>query len=88
MTPYFDFSQPLRKMIYTNNAIESYHRNIRKMTKSKGAFTSDNALLKVAFLAIQNMDKIWQKTSFNWKVILSELLLTLENRINLNKIEF
>lgn len=88
MTPYFDYSQPLRKMIYTNNTIESYHRNIRKMTKPKGAFTSDNALLKVAFLAIQNMDKIWQKTSFNWKAILSELLFTFGDRINLNKIEF
>lgn len=87
MTPYFDYSQPLRKMIYTNNTIESYHRHIRKMTKAKAAFTSDNALLKLAFLAIQNMDKIWNKTAFNWKAILSELVFTFGDRIQLNKIE-
>jgi putative transposase len=87
IVPYFDYSQPLRKMIYTNNTIESYHRNIRKMTKTKAAFTSDNALLKLAFLAIQNMDKLWNKTAFNWKAILSELLITFGDRIQLNKIE-
>lgn len=75
-------------MIYTNNTIESYHRNIRKMTKAKAAFTSDNALLKVAFLAIQNMDKLWQKTTFNWKAILSELIINFEDRVQLNKINF
>jgi putative transposase len=85
---FFDYSEPIRKMIYTTNTIESYHRNIRKMTKSKAAFTSDNALLKVAFCAIQNMDKIWQKTAFNWKTILSELMITFGDRIQLNKLEY
>jgi putative transposase len=85
---YFDYSQAIRKIIYTTNTIESYHRNIRKMTKTKGAFTSDNALLKVAFLAIQNMDKIWNKTTFNWKSILSELLITFGDRLQINKLEF
>jgi putative transposase len=84
---YFDYSQAIRKIIYTTNTIESYHRNIRKMTKTKGAFTSDNALLKIAFLAIQNMDKIWNKTTFNWKSILSELLITFGDRLQINKLE-
>jgi putative transposase len=75
-------------MIYTTNTIESYHRNIRKITKSKAAFTSDNALLKLAFCAIRNMDKIWQKTAFNWKTILSELMITFGDRIQLNKLEY
>jgi putative transposase len=85
--PFFDYSENIRKMIYTTNTIESYHRSVRKYTKTKGAFTSDNALLKLVFLAIQNMDKIWNKTAFNWKVILSELLITFEDRIQINKIE-
>lgn len=84
---FFDYSEPIRKMIYTTNTIESYHRNIRKMTKTKAAFTSDNALLKLAFLAIQNMDKIWNKTAFNWKSILSELLITFGDRIQIDKLE-
>jgi putative transposase len=84
--PFFEYSEVLRKMIYTTNTIESYHRNIRKMTKTKAAFTSDNALLKLVFLSIQNMDKIWNKTVFNWKTILSELLIIFEDRIQIHKI--
>jgi putative transposase len=87
MSAYFDYSPLIRKMIYTTNTIESYHRNIRKMTKTKAAFTSDNALLKLAFLAIQNMEKIWNKTAFQWKSILSELLITFGDRIQIQKLE-
>lgn len=87
ISTFFDYSEPIRKIIYTTNAIESYHRNIRKFTKTKAAFTSDNALLKLAFLAIQNMDKIWNKTTFNWKAILSELLIIFGERIQIDKLE-
>ena len=92
MSAYFDYSPLIRKMIYTTNMIESYHRNIRKMTKTKAAFTSDNALLKLAFLAIQNMEKIWNKTAFQWKSIgrrsaLSELMITFGDRIQIQKLE-
>lgn len=87
ISTFFDYSGPVRKIIYTTNAIESYHRNIRKFTKTKAAFTSDNALLRLAFLAIQNMDKIWNKTTFNWKAILSELLIIFGERIQIDKLE-
>jgi putative transposase len=87
ISTFFDYSESIRKIIYTTNAIESYHRNIRKFTKTKAAFTSDNALLKLAFLAIQNMEKIWNKTTFNWKSILSELLITFGDRIQIDKLE-
>jgi transposase-like protein len=87
ISTFFDYSEPIRKIIYTTNTIESYHRNIRKFTKTKAAFTSDNALLKLAFLAIQNMEKIWNKTAFNWKTILSELLITFGDRIQIDKLE-
>lgn len=78
---FFEYSPAIRKMIYTTNTIESYHRNIRKFTKTKAAFTSDNALLKLAYLAIQNMHKVWDKTSFNWKSVLNELVINFEDRI-------
>lgn len=61
------------------NTIKEYHRQIRKITKFKGAFTSGNALLKLAYLTIQNMSKIWNKTTFTWKTMLSELLITFES---------
>lgn len=87
IAPYFDYSEAIRKIIYTTNTIESYHRNIRKFTKTKAAFTSDNALLKIAFLAIQNMEKIWNKKTFNWKTILAELLITFGDRIKIDQLE-
>lgn len=87
ISTFFDYSDSIRKIIYTTNTIESYHRNIRKFTKTKAAFTSDNALLKLAFLAIQNMEKVWNKTTFNWKSILSELLITFGDRIQIDKLE-
>ena len=58
ISTFFQYSPAIRKIIYTTNTIEGYHRQIRKITKSKGAFTSENALLKLAYLAIQNMSKI------------------------------
>lgn len=82
ISTFFQYSPAIRKIIYTTNTIEGYHRQIRKITKSKGAFTSENALLKLAYLAIQNMSKTWNKTTFNWKTMLSELLITFENRIS------
>jgi putative transposase len=87
IAPYFDYSEAIRKIIYTTNTIESYHRNIRKFTKTKAAFTSDYALLKIAFLAIQNMEKIWNKKVFNWKTILAELLITFGDRIKIDQLE-
>lgn len=57
------------------------------MSKTKAAFTSDNALLKLAFLVIQNMEKIWNKTAFPSKTILSELLITFGGRIQIQKLE-
>jgi len=50
---YFQYIAPIRKLIYTTNAVEGYHRQIRKVTKTKGAFTSDMALLKLIYLTIQ-----------------------------------
>lgn len=81
LSVFFQYSSPIRKIIYTTNTIEAYHRQIRKLTKTKGAFTSDNALLKLAYLAIINMDKLWNKTVFAWKEILSEITIVFAERI-------
>src|SRR5699024_3662876 len=59
LTTYFQYTPAIRKLIYTTNAIEGYHRQIRKVTKTKGAFTSDIALLKLVYLASQNIEKKW-----------------------------
>jgi transposase-like protein len=82
ISTYFQYSPAIRKTIYTTNTIEGYHRQIRKITKSKGAFASDNALLKLAYLAIQNMDKVWNAKIKNWREMLAELIITFEGRIS------
>ena len=46
LSQYFKYTQPIRKLIYTTNAVEGFHRQVRKVTKTKGAFSNDMALLK------------------------------------------
>ena len=57
LSQYFQYTQPIRKIIYTTNAVEGFHRQVRKVTKTKGAFTSDMALLKLVYLATMNIQK-------------------------------
>lgn len=57
LSTYFAYTQPIRKMIYTTNAVEGNHRQVRKVTKTKGAFTSDMALLKLVYLATRRIEK-------------------------------
>ena len=52
LTEYFQYTPAIRKLIYTTNTVEGYHRQIRKVTKNKGVFTSDTALEKLVYLAI------------------------------------
>ena len=57
LSTYFDYSAPIRKIIYTTNTVEGFHRQVRKVTKSKGAFTSDMALLKLVYLVTKRIEK-------------------------------
>ncbi len=68
-------------MIYTTNTVEGYHREIRKVTKTKGAFSSDMALQKLVYLVIQNLDTKWETKTYNWKEVINELTLIFEERI-------
>lgn len=66
LSTYFDYSQEIRRAIYTTNAIEAMHRQIRKVTKTKGAFTSDQSLLKLIYLVIKDVSKKWTMPIQNW----------------------
>src|SRR5690554_1139647 len=66
LTTYFQYTAPIRKLIYTTNAVEGYHRQIRKVTKTKGAFTNDMALLKLVYLATRRIEKKWTTPLQNW----------------------
>ena len=74
----------LRKLIYTTNPLESYHRMIRKVTKTKGAFSSEDAILKQVYLAIQNAQTKWKGKIFNWNAIRNQLNIYFAGRLNQN----
>lgn len=57
IAPFFDFPPEIRKVIYTTNAIESVNMSLRKITKNRGSFPSDEALLKLFYLALRNISK-------------------------------
>lgn len=57
LSAYFQFTAPIRRIIYTTNTVDGYHRQIRKVTKNKGVFTCDTALEKLVYLAYQNVAK-------------------------------
>ncbi len=66
LTAYFRYDKAIRKLVYTTNTIEGFHRQVRKVTKTKGAFTSDMALLKLVYLAHGNIKKKWTMPLSNW----------------------
>ena len=84
LSTYFQYTAPIRKLIYTTNPIEGYHRQVRKLTKTKGAFTNEMALLKLVYLATQNIHKKWTTPIQNWSLIIQQLAIKFEGRFNLD----
>ncbi|QEH44053.1 transposase [Chitinophaga sp. XS-30] len=74
----------MRKLIYTTNTIEGFHRQVRKVTKSKGAFTSDIALLKLIYLATRNIEKKWTEPLQNGGITVSQLSIIFGDRVQLD----
>lgn len=75
LSTYFQYSPYIRKIIYTTNTVEGYHRQVRKVTKTKGAFTSETALMKLAYLATQEISKKWTQPMQNWGLIIQQLAI-------------
>ena len=67
LIPFFDYPPEIRKVIYTTNAIESVNMSLRKITKNWSAFPSDDALLKLFYLALQNISQKWTMPIRDWK---------------------
>jgi putative transposase len=81
---FFEFPEPIRRLIYTTNAVESVHRQLRKVTKSKAVFPSDEALFKMLFLAIRDVSKKWTLPIREWKTAISHLSIAYGDRLGLN----
>jgi putative transposase len=79
--PFFDYPPEIRKVIYTTNAIESVNMSLRKVTKSRGSFPSDDALLKLFYLAIRNISQKWTMPIKDWKAALNRFSIQFEERM-------
>lgn len=82
LSHFFSYSPAIRRIIYTTNPIESYHRMVRKVTKTKGAFASEDAIVKQIYLATINANTKWQGTMFGWNAVRTELTLRFGDRLN------
>ncbi len=81
LSTYFKYPDGIRKLIYTTNTIEGYHRQLRKVTKNKGVFTSDMALLKLIYLATERIEKKWTMPLLNWAQSASQLKIIFADRM-------
>jgi putative transposase len=84
LSTYFKYSESIRRLIYTTNTIEGFHRQVRKVTKTKGSFTNDMALLKLIYLATINISKKWTQPLQNWSLTISQLSIIFGERLKLN----
>ena len=81
VTPFFDYPPEIRKVIYTTNAIESVNMSLRKVSKNRGSFPSDDAVLKLFYLALENISKKWTMPIRDWKAALNRFTIQFEDRM-------
>ena len=80
LATFFEFPAEIRRLIYTTNTVEGYHRQLRKVTKNKASFPSPEAARKLLFLATQNITRKWTAPIRDWAKILNQLAIRFEGR--------
>lgn len=81
LSTYFKYPQEVRTLIYTTNAIEGFNRQLRKVTKSKSVFPTDDSLLKMLYLAMMDITKKWTGKRKDWGIIHSQLEVFFADRL-------
>ena len=81
LSTYFKYPQELRRLIYTTNTIEGFNRQLRKVTKSKSVFPTDDSLLKILYLAMTDITKKWTGRRQDWGVIYAQMAIFFGDRI-------
>lgn len=81
LAQFFKYPKQIRRIIYTTNAIESYHRMVRKVTKTKGAFSSEDAIIKQIYLATINANTKWVGQMNGWKTVRLQLITYFSERL-------
>jgi putative transposase len=81
ITPFFAYPADIRKVIYTTNAIESVNMSLRKIIKNRGSFPTDEAAVKLLYLALQNIARKWTMPIKEWKAALNRFAIIFEDRM-------
>jgi transposase-like protein len=83
LSTFFNYPTEIRRLIYTNNAIEGYNRQLRKVTKTKSVFPTPQAVRKLLYLVNVNITKKWTKPLMDWPLILNQLAIRFQDRFPL-----
>ncbi len=81
LSTYLKYPEELRRIIYTTNTVENYHRALRKVTKAKAVFPNDQSLMKILYLATMDTTKQWKDRMRDWPLIISQLEIYFGERI-------
>lgn len=82
LSPFYGFPEQIRRIIYTTNSVEAFNKHLRKNTKTKGSFPSEMAALKTLYLSVRSMEKKWDKAIYDWPLILNQLAIIFEGRLD------
>ena len=81
LTAFFQFPLEIRRIIYTTNAVESYHRMVRKFTKAKAIFPTDDSIRKVIYLSVKEISKKWTMPVRDWGLAYAQFAIFFEERL-------
>ena len=81
LSVFFEFAPEIRKVIYTTNAIESLNSSLRKITKTRRSFPNDESVMKIIYLAINEISKKWTMPIKDWKPAMSQFMIKFGDRI-------
>jgi putative transposase len=80
LATFFEFPKEIRRLIYTTNTVEGYHRQLRKVIKNKGSFPTEQAIRKLLYLATMDITKKWTAPIQCWLLIINQLAIRFEDR--------
>ncbi|MCL1040939.1 IS256 family transposase [Shewanella marisflavi] len=85
LSVFFDYPPEIRKVIYTTNAIESLNASLRKITKTRRSFPTDDAVMKILYLALHQISKKWTMPIRDWKAAMSQFMIIYSDRVSLRQ---
>lgn len=80
LSTFFEYPQEIRKLVYTTNSVEGYHRMVRKFTKTKAIFPTDDSIRKVVYLSVKEIQKKWTQPVRDWGLVYSQVMIYFEDR--------